>query len=100
MNDDLPALPPPGGALVLPSTVYTAMGGAHAHTGVSVARDGRLAICTAGAGLAVRLDAAEMVSLGLLFIQIGHTLEAEAVAAALDAGSAIDRIFAGAAGNA
>ncbi|WP_431282746.1 hypothetical protein ACQW02_25630 [Humitalea sp. 24SJ18S-53] len=100
MNDDTPALPPVGGALVLPVPVFAAVRGSRIHTGLLVSHTGRVAICASGEGMGVELEPSELVGLGRLLVAVGEARERAADAAAADASFALDRIFAGAGGNA
>ena len=100
MNPEIPSLPPAGGTAVFPLQVMTATRGAASLSGLLVSRDGRMAITGAGAGLGVVLEPADAIELGLLLLQLGHVMQADADAAALGASEALDRITREVAGNA
>lgn len=99
MRPDLPAVPTKGTNLLLRTGTYTAAGGSPDQTGLIIAPDGRLAITTAGAGLAVHLGPADLVQLGLTMIQLGHALAGREAEAAAAAGADLARIV-GEAGHA
>lgn len=99
LNVALP-LPPPGGAILLPSDELSVADTPTEHDGVIVSRDGRLALCGGGIGMSVKLSAQQAAALGLLLIEIGQAMDKQAQAAANAASEALDRITREVAGNA
>lgn len=97
---DLPALPPPGHSACFPLPVLMAAGSRPPLTGLVLAPDGRLTIACNGAGLAVRLEAADAAQLSVLLWQLANKLANDANAAADTAAAELDKIVKEAAGNA
>ncbi|WP_431280940.1 hypothetical protein ACQW02_16145 [Humitalea sp. 24SJ18S-53] len=92
MSPDIPGLPPPGGALVLPCDIFSASHDDPYGSGINIGHDGRLAFCSGGVGLAVILPPEHLVNLGLVLIAIGEARSEAAGNAASEASANLARI--------
>lgn len=100
MNNEIIALPPPGGAIVLHVDVLAAAHAGPEHQGLILSRDGCLVICAGGGGMGAKLTAAQAAALAQLLAKIAGELAEQSQAAATAAREALDRITHQVAGNA